>query len=638
METEQQITINKDSAISVLDKILNTGLLATIFLLPILIFPFTTDWFEAPKQVFLVFATGLLTVCFFLKSALKKQLTLVNSHFDLPIIGLLAVFTISSLLTPNKLFDLSGVILTLFPLTLLYFLVVNIFKTEVQIKKAISVLAYSATLISLLTFAQFVFKIIGGIPPLAKVLTPGLALISARAPVLPVIFSPAFSLTGSLFTQELFLIILLPLVFIFSHKKITVPLVAIIITLVLTLVKLFVDRPVLLDPATSWRIATGTLGQTLQTALFGVGITNYVNAFSLFKPLDFNATPLWNLRFNTGNSYPLTILTTGGMAALAAFIYLLIRFFRFAKTRLQTNLTKSQETTVLLTLAIIIAILFLFPAPFAVLFMFYLTMGLLISFYQSQEITALAWENKSLLLSSPKIPYVGLVVSLLIILPVFYLIGRVFLADIFFNQAAVSAVQNRGADTYNLQIRAIALNPYNDVYRVAYSQTNLALADALAGQTTGPDKTITDQQRATIVQLVQQAIRESRNAVALNPDRAGNWENLSAIYRSLINFAQGADQWAVTSQNQAITLDPTNPRLRLDLGGIFFSLQNYTAASQAFSMATTLKNDYPNAHYNLAQAYKKLDNNTLAQQELLAVKNLVCDSLTGTVSPTLTTD
>jgi tetratricopeptide (TPR) repeat protein len=182
-----------------------------------------------------------------------------------------------------------------------------------------------------------------------------------------------------------------------------------------------------------------------------------------------------------------------------------------------------------------------------------------------------------------------------------------------------SARNNKGTDTYNQQVKAIALNPWSDSYRVTFAQTNLALADSLAGQTN-----LTDQQRQAVVQLVQQSIREARNAVSLQPQRAANWENLSLIYRNLINFAQGSDQWAVVTQNQAIALDPVNPRLRLDLGGIYYALGNYQAAAQVFSQAVNLKPDYANAHYNLAQSLKqlKVDDQALAQLQLTA--SLVC--------------
>ena len=134
---------------------------------------------------------------------------------------------------------------------------------------------------------------------------------------------------------------------------------------------------------------------------------------------------------------------------------------------------------------------------------------------------------------------------------------------------------------------------------------------------------LTDQDRATITQLVQHAIREGKAAVALNQAKVTNWENLASLYRNLINFAQGADQWTVAALSQAINLDPYNPVLRIDLGAVHYSLGNYEWAQRQFELAVDLKPDLANAHYNLAMALRENDKPELAQQELEATLSLL---------------
>jgi predicted Zn-dependent protease len=206
-------------------------------------------------------------------------------------------------------------------------------------------------------------------------------------------------------------------------------------------------------------------------------------------------------------------------------------------------------------------------------------------------------------------------------------------ADYFFASSLQAASQNHGQQTYENQIKALNFNPWNSNYRVSYSQTNLALANSLAGQ-----QNLTDQQKQIVVQLVQQSLRESRLAASLQPHRAGNWENLSLIYRNLINFAQGADQWAVQTEQQAIQLDPTNPRLRLDLGGILFSAKDYQNAAQIFNQAASLKPDFANAHYNLAQALKELNITDQALQQLQLTGQLVCSPTQANPQAATSTD
>ena len=74
------------------------------------------------------------------------------------------------------------------------------------------------------------------------------------------------------------------------------------------------------------------------------------------------------------------------------------------------------------------------------------------------------------------------------------------------------------------------------------------------------------------------------------------------IYRNIINVASGADGWTVAAYRQAITRDPNNPILRLNLGGIYYSAKNYNEASRSFADAISLKPDWANAYYNLSYA------------------------------------
>jgi tetratricopeptide (TPR) repeat protein len=181
-----------------------------------------------------------------------------------------------------------------------------------------------------------------------------------------------------------------------------------------------------------------------------------------------------------------------------------------------------------------------------------------------------------------------------------YFISRAYAAEFYFNQSLVALNQNQGTQTYNLMIKSIGLNPYRESFRLNYSQVNLALANAIASKTD-----ITDQDRQNISALVQQSIREAKTAVSLNPTSANNWSNLAFIYRRLINFAEGADQWSITAYQQAINLDPFNPQLRLSLGGVYYSLQNWDEALRQFEISVQIKPDFANGYYNLSAVYRE---------------------------------
>jgi tetratricopeptide (TPR) repeat protein len=173
-------------------------------------------------------------------------------------------------------------------------------------------------------------------------------------------------------------------------------------------------------------------------------------------------------------------------------------------------------------------------------------------------------------------------------------------AEATFAKSLAALTQNDAQKTYDLMNKSISQNPKVDRYHASFAQVNLAVANSIASK-----KDITDNDRNTITQLVQQAISEGKATVSLNPTRSGNWEVLAQVYRSIMPFAQGADQFTVQTYGQAIALDPTNPNLRIALGGVYYSLGNYDAAIESYKLAVLAKPDLPNAHYNLAIAYRE---------------------------------
>ena len=157
---------------------------------------------------------------------------------------------------------------------------------------------------------------------------------------------------------------------------------------------------------------------------------------------------------------------------------------------------------------------------------------------------------------------------------------------------------NDGREVYTNLQKAVQVNPYIEKYRNQFAQMNLLLANNIARK-----ENITDDERKAAGQFVQQSIAEAKALVALNPNRASNWNTLAVIYRNIINVAQGADAWTVASYQEAIKHDPANPLLHLNLGGVFYGAKNYEGSTMAFERAVSLKPDWANAHYNYCLLY-----------------------------------
>jgi Tfp pilus assembly protein PilF len=192
-----------------------------------------------------------------------------------------------------------------------------------------------------------------------------------------------------------------------------------------------------------------------------------------------------------------------------------------------------------------------------------------------------------------------------------------------FYKAVKAASENKGAETYDLQRKAINQNRFIQSYRISFSQTNLALASNMIRQAQEQNQQLTEEQIGQVQQLTSQAVNEAKAAVALEPQNVSGWENLAQIYRQLINTAENADQWSISAYQQAIGLNSINPRLRVDYGGLLFAFEQYEEAAKQFEIAVNLKNDYANAWYNWAHALRQQNKLQGAVERLQQALNLV---------------
>jgi tetratricopeptide (TPR) repeat protein len=582
-----------------MNKVIKAQLYLIIFLLPLLFFPLTSDYFDFPKNLFLVSAVIITFLTWLLKMIFEKKVSFKRSFFDLPILLLVAASVASTLLAPINKFEAflfpTGPS-TLIALGFLYFLITN--HLEKQDKKMVmhSLIA-SAIVLALLSLAS------------------GLGLF-AQANFFPLLKEKTFTPAGNYFGLTVFLAISLVWLALITYRELTKPsgnaLVGLIHALFLFIIgaglvnagyTLFnVIKPVFLPVFAGWSIAIDTLKNF---PLFGVGAQNFSLAFYQYRPLSYNATALWNVAFDSSSNYffqTWTIFGTIGLAALLFLSYKIISQFKLLKNSFEP------ESNLLIILLLFLGIFALLPINFLILFVFFIFLSLLAIFLPQSEYSE----------TSKILPWTFMVIALVLSGACFYLVYRSLGADMEFKKSLDAYVKNDGAATYNAQVKAIGLNPYRPTYRLAYAQTNLALAQSMSTK-----KDLTDQDRQNVSVLIQQAIQEAKSAVTLDPQNARDWENLAAIYRNLINFAEGADQWTIAAYQQTIALDPVNPFTRITLGGVYYAQKNWDQAIASFSEAVYLKNDNANAHYNLAAALREKGDFTKAAAEMQTVLNLV---------------
>lgn len=622
---------NKKEVISYLDNI-SLFLLGILFIaLPLTVTTITTDPFTLPKQIVLATTTFLLMSAFAVKMVIEKGIRIRRTPFDVPVISLGAVVLVSSLFAVNRVDSVTAAI-TFLIAVFGYFVITNTVRDKKSVLFLLSALLTGAVFVSLISVFSF-FKIY----PL---------------PFKETHFQ-SFSTLGSLLDQAIYLVLLLPIaaypIVKFAKKKIkpnpheigfSVAAAIILVGLSITIYQLLsTSKPVLLPLQAGFQTAFAAIsqdnGRVAQGFFFGSGYGTFGADFTRFKQATFNLNPnLWSFTFFRSSSFLLELLATTGILGLLAFLLLIYR------------VVKERPFFAPLVLAIITA--FILPFSYIVLAFFFVLLGLFAAIQGSKtnerffdvELQLVALKRGLIAFEMPQIgrvtqatessekskilPYGFMIATLAFVgFLGYYSLGYV-LANVTFQKSLIATSQNNGSVAYQAQADAINKFKYSDAYYRVFSQTNLALANSLANQVP-QGATPSAETTQTIYTLIQQSINAGRNAVTVSPQTSLNWQNLSSIYRSLIGFGQDADQFAVLTAQQAVALDPNNPQLYVNLGGIYYQIGDWDRASNQFQLAINLKPDYGNAYYNLGHALEQKGDLRSALAQYQVVKSLVAN-------------
>ncbi|MGE5042140.1 MAG: tetratricopeptide repeat protein [Candidatus Levyibacteriota bacterium] len=602
--------MGNNSTIILLKKISVWVLSFVLFFFPLLFLVNATDPFLLPKQVFLVMASVVLLILWSVIMVFEKKIMIRTSPFNLPA-GLFTLAVLISAFLSRNMYDSLALAIPVLASFILYFVAQNTISNKKDLLFVLSALLLGgavSSLISVLYYLKIYFLPI------------------------PAIQSQYFTTFGSPIQHIIYIVPLLIVAAYFLSKEVrgrkpeanynTILFGGLTGTLLISAVLLIVQvvtapqKPLLLPYTFGFQIATAAISQDTTRFLislpFGSGFGTFLSDFTRFKLPDINNGQLWAASFSTSSSFVLELLTTVGVVGLLTYLFMIAKVLK--------NRTKD-TTPLFFALLVVFLVSFFLPLSIISLTLIFILMALFTStlfldhsknvYDISLSIVALkhglfsieetSGAPKKASESSKVLPIIVALVIILVGGYTGYLSFKLLSADMKMADSLSQSKRNNGQAIYDLQRQALIDFPYRSDYYRIFSQINLALANSIAGavpQGSTPSTTA----QATITQLLQQSIANGRTAVALAPMSSVNWENLSQIYRSLIGVGQNAGEFSVATMNQAIILDPSNPLLRVELGGIYYQLQQYDAAQNQFQIAINLKPDFANAYYNLGHA------------------------------------
>ncbi len=575
----------------------------------------TVDYFAFNKFYLLNLIASLGILSWAIKNLIQNKISLTLSPALKGLFFVTLVHIVSALvMSPTRVLSLTG-ITTLFAALFFIHLAFTSIKVNTQLlKNTIYLLLLSSILLSLFTILQYF--------DLGKLVLPAEFLTSKY-----------FNLTGGIIPALTFtiplIIGLLPLIYLetnLTKKIIYFSISAVLATATIINISLILPKdsssPVTLLPLrSSWAISLDIFKYPA-TAFIGTGPENFLSSFTRLRPVYLNLDPkIWNTRFSESGSFFLSLLTTTGLLGGLAFLSIFGKKIIVSLKHFKENQHKPEVYFLNLALLGYVVAIFFTPAGIVTIVTTIVLLSVLTQYLKNEEHSSIKTlhlnisddgiQNRTL---SHFLPIATLILVATIVL-LYWNFGAKFYTASKLLREANSTISTNLNESFQKQVRTLDLNPYDSTYPIILSQTYQQAA-LFYLQKTAP--TELDQRNA--IETMQRSIDSARQAARLDPFNVLVWENLSNIYQSFIGSADGATNLAISHLAQAISLDPTNPKLRLQLGILYYNLQDQEQAIKLINQAVELKPDWDLPYQNLYRVYlekKELERAKLYLQEAL---------------------
>ncbi len=606
----------------IISKIQIAVLSVMLFSFPLFLIPASTDPFTLGKGLILILGTSLLALTWAISSIYKRGFIYKSSPFNIPVGLFTLVILISSLLSKN-MYDSLIASAPILAACVLYFSISSIVSNRKSLVIIILSLITGGVISALISIAYYLKLYILPFPELQ---------------------SQYFSTFGSSIQQIIYLIALFmfPLFSILRQTKtrkftmsndmlaeigIAAGIVLGVFFLVLSIIT-SPTKPILLPYTYGLQIAAATISQDVSRLFisfpFGSGFGTFINDFARFRLQELNtSTTLATAYPSYSSSFALDLMTTTGILGILSYLFIV---FKTLRTRLKdTNPSY-------FALLILFIVSFFLPFGITSIALIFILLGVYTASLflatdrrvHNTSLSLVAFDQG--IISTEDVARNERIKSESLILPIIILIIMVAVGGFasFFTVKLISAdtklvsslVIPKGKkitiqQQYDMQRSAVLDFPYKSDYHRAFSLLNMNLANSIANSVPkGSTPSALVQQN--IIQLLQQSVNSARTAADIAPLTSTNWANLAQVYRNVIGVGQAADQFAVAAMNQAVLLDPTNPFLRLDFGGIYYQLNQLDLAQAQFQTAINLKPDFANAYYNLGHVVESKGDLTTA--------------------------
>ena len=650
-----------------LDKITKLSIYLLVFLMPLFFLPWTSNILAFNKQALLVFLVFISLFSWLLESLTQGKITLNMSRLNIPVILFLAITGISTWFSAYRYgsfwgwpLSISSSFLTTLCFVLLYFLIINVFKKK-EILGILLWLVISSSIAALFgglqLFGKFLlpfdfsqinsFNTVGTVNSLAiflAVLLPlflTLYFISSRLiKSLLGIFSLivlAMLLIINFWTAWVVLLVgsIVILVFGISRREnfkanwLTLPMVFLVISVFFGVFRIGIPglptTPLEISPSqtASFNIAKQALKEN---PILGSGPGTFVYNYSKFKTETINQTAFWAVRFSAAASDIIDMLITGGILGFISFLTILIVFFivilkKLIQKKEKDNLEikgvskEAQFYDWILGLGLlaswlsIVVSMFLYPANLCVKFLFWILNACFIVLIEDKTKT---WNLEPSSMASIAVSFLFILILILGI-GLFFMEGQRYLAEVRYQQGITAwrDGNNTEAVTYLLSANSHTGGKQDNYWR------DLSQIYLLRAQEELQKETPAEELSKIVPVLVSNAVNSAKASVDAAPNNVANWTVRGFVFRQVTNVIEGAGEWAVTSYEKALELEPNNPYIVTEIGRVYLAQEEIGKSKEQFEKALEFKSDYAAARFQIALGYVREDriNEAIAEME-----------------------
>ena len=667
-----------------LDFVIIGAVFLVFFLCPLFFTGLVAQNIGFEKVTLFYFLALLGAVAWVTKAVIVGELNIKRTPLDWPILGLLAVFITSTVLSISQKDSFIGTygnpaksLAAVVVFVLFYYLVINNIDQK-RIKLLFWGIIGSTSAVAIFSLLQLLGKFIlpfastqaisfnplGSLSGLTmylvitlpllvigmaqvKEIHPGLTnkiFIGAIKTVLgAVILISLFVLTllnGFTFWPAAIVGIVIVLMFLLSKiikissSNIVIPIASFLLLIILlvlgnfNIMTLNLPVEVSLSRKASFDIAKNSLKQD---PLLGSGPSTFYYSFDKYKGADFNSSPLWDAKFDNASGMIFEMAATvGGLGVLGIVIISLIALSICFLTLIKVQ--KNDTQSILLALFSSFITVIIFGLLFSMNNSLVLVSTLIAILAVAMAIVNYPEKFKTLNLSFRASPKYALALAAIFLtlsagVVILFTMGvKMYLADIYVMQSLKAADINQKIAKIN---KAIVLAPYQDIYYLNLANNYMALANQ---EVNG------NRDQAIIENSLSLAIDTGKKALALSPNSTANNEAMALIYENASFYVRGALEWAENLYNKSIELSPDSPTPYLRMALINMARANaekdetqkeyyINEAIKKYDLALVKKADFGAAFYGKAIAYEQLKKTDEAIEQLKKAVILTTDNV-----------